>query len=105
MINEIGANDYIVIEWENDPGEGLKIIYEWWRTIMNGHNIKLKYFSTAVCLIATVQTSSAASERVFSQLNFIRRVVGDHILQDFLELRCFLRCNNNLGDDYLFMRR
>ena len=72
---------------------------------MNGHNSKLKYFSKAVCLVATVQTSSAASERVFSQLNFIRRVVGDHILQDFLELRCFLRCNNNLGDDYHFMGR
>ena len=89
----------------NDPGERSRIIYEWWRTIMNGHYTKLKYFSTAVCLIATVQTSSAASERMISRLNFIRRVVGDHMLQDFLELRCFLRCNNNLGDDYLFMGR
>ena len=105
VINEIGANDYRVIEWKNDPGERSRRIYEWWKTIMNGHNSKLKYFSKAVCLIATVQTSSAASERVFSQLNFIRRVVGDRLLQDLLELRCFLRCNNNLGDDYLFMGR
>ena len=72
---------------------------------MNGHNTKLKYLSKAVYLIVTVQTSSALSEIVFSQLNFIRRVVGDHTLQDLLELRCFLRCNNNLDDDYLFVGR
>ena len=69
---------------------------------MNGHTTKLKYFVLTVRLIATVQTSSAASERVFFQLNFIKRVVGDNTLQDLLELRCLLRCNNGLDNDYLF---
>ena len=99
---EMDNNDYRVMDWKNDPGERSRRIYEWWKSIMNGHNTRLKYFALAVCLIATVQTSSAASERVFSQLNLIRRVVGDNTLEDLLELRCFVRCNSGLNDNYVF---
>ena len=98
-------NDYRVMDWKNDLREWSRRMYKWWKTIMNGHNTRLKYFTLAVCLIATVQTSSAVSERVFSQFNFIRRVVGDKTLEDLLELRCYVRCNSGLEDDYFFKSR
>ena len=102
VIINMDNNDYRVMNWKNDPGERSRRIYEWWKSIMNGHNTRLKYFTLAVCLIITIQTYSATSERVFSQLNFIRRIVGDRILEDLLELRYFVRCNSGLEDDYLF---
>ena len=69
---------------------------------MNGYNTRLKYFVLAVCLVATVKILSATNERVFSQLNFIRRVLRDSTVQELLELRCFLRFNHGLEDDYFF---
>ena len=47
-----------------------------------------------------MQPSSAPCERVFSQLTFIRKTVGDNILGENLELRALIRCNNNLRDDF-----
>ena len=55
----------------------------------------------AIRILATVQVSSAATERVFSQLTFIRRAVGDKTLQDLMELRSYIRCNNGLEDDFI----
>ena len=57
-------------------------------------------FYKAVRLIVLTQVSSAAVERVFSQLTFIRRIVGDSIVGDMLQLRTFLRCNNGQGSDF-----
>ena len=57
-------------------------------------------FCEAILLVVLVQPSSGASERCFSQLNFIRRVIGDKVLTDMFECRTMLRCNKNLGDDY-----
>lgn len=54
----------------------------------------------AVKLIALSQTSSAAVERVFSQLTFIRRAVGDYTVRQMLELRALIRCNNGLEDNF-----
>ena len=48
-------------------------------------------------LVAVAQSSSAAAERIFSQLTFIRRAVGDNTLRFVMELRAFVRCNNGLG--------
>ena len=90
------------MDWKNGPGERSRRIYEWWRVVMNGHNTKLKYFALTMCLISTVQKSSAASEILSSQLNFIRRVVGGNTLQDSLGIRCLLRCNNGLDNNYFF---
>ena len=39
-------------------------------------------------------------ERVFSQLAFIRRAVGDKVSRDVLELRTLIRVNNGLMEDY-----
>jgi len=60
---------------------------------MNGYNTKFRTFAEAVNLVVSVQSSSAASERVLSQLSFVRRIAGDATLQDLLELRCFIHCN------------
>ena len=51
-------------------------------------------------LIVTVQVSSAAVERVFSQLTFIRRAIGDKATRDVLETGAFIRCNGNSVEDY-----
>ena len=57
-------------------------------------------FKKAVKLLACVQVSSAFVERVFSQLAFIRRAVGDKVSRDVLELRTLIRVNNGLMEDY-----
>ena len=58
----------------------------------------------AVKLISLSQKSSAAVERVFSQLTFIRRAraVGDKTVRQMLELelRALIRCNNGLEDNF-----
>ena len=52
-------------------------------------------------LIVTVQVSSAAVERVFSQFTFILRAIGDKATRDYvLETRAFIRCNGYLVEDY-----
>ena len=101
VILEIGDDDFRVMDWNRDPGERSRRIHERWIKMMNGHNTKLRTFDEAVNLVVSVQPSSAArSERVFSQLSFVRRIVGDATLQDLLELRCLMRCNNDSDNDY-----
>jgi len=39
-------------------------------------------------------------QRVFSQLTFIRRAVGDNTLREMMEIRAFIRCNNDLEGDF-----
>ena len=64
---------------------------------MNERKDALPYFFTTIRILATVPVSSAATERVFSQLTFIRRAVGDKTLHDLMELQSYIRCNNGLG--------
>jgi len=99
-IGEIGQDDFRKMDWKNDPGERGRRIYEWWRVVMNEKKGHLPFFTKAVRTVCLVQPSSASAERVFSQLTFIRRAVGDRILGDLLELRAYIRCNNGLQDDY-----
>lgn len=63
---------------------------------MNRHTSMLPHYVKPVCLIATVELSSAASKIVSSQLEFIRRVAGDSTLENTLELMCLIRCNNGI---------
>lgn len=100
-----GANgedidEFCRMNWKDDIGERGRRIYEWWKTAMEARANVIPRFYKAVRLIVLSQVSSAAVERIFSQLTFIRRVVGDHIVGDMLELRAFLRCNNDLGSDF-----
>ena len=101
IMHDLDNTDFRVMNWKNDPGEQSRRIFEWWREIMNGYNTKLPFFTKALRLVITVQLPSTASERVFSQLNFIRSVVVDKILEDLLELRCLVRCKNGLENNHL----
>mmetsp|Transcript_12077 Transcript_12077/g.17359 ORF Transcript_12077/g.17359 Transcript_12077/m.17359 type:complete len:122 (-) Transcript_12077:31-396(-) len=87
----LGVDDFCKTNWKDD---------KWWRTVMNERSGVIPNFCKAVRLVVLSQASSAAVERVFSQLTFIRRVVGDNTVRDMLELRAFMRCNNDLVDDY-----
>ena len=62
--------------------------------------VGIKCFIRAVKIVAVCQVSSEAVERVFGQLTYIRRTVGDHTLQDMMELRAYMRCNNELLDGF-----
>ena len=85
---------------KEDPGERGRRIWERWRHWINTTN-PCPQITTALSLIAINQTSSASMERVFSQLNYIDRVVvGRQGLEDLTELRCMFRCNNTLLDQH-----
>jgi hypothetical protein len=58
---------------------------------------EIKYFARAIRL---VQPSSAACERVFSQLQQYIRHTCDQPLEDVLEFRLLMRCNNKLESSY-----
>lgn len=99
--NEQDVDEFCRMNWRDDVGERGRSIYEWWRVAMNARRSDvIPSFYKAVQLVALSQASSAAVERVFSQLTFIRRVVGDSTVRDMLELRAFFRCNNKLVGDY-----
>jgi hypothetical protein len=85
--------------WQEDAGERSRRIWEWWRGWFMGKN-QLLNIRHALRLIVLAQPSSAATERVFSQLQFIRRVCGDSMLEDVLSMRTLVRCNNGLCDDF-----
>ena len=71
-----------------------------WQPRLNEKQGNVPAFKKAVKLLACVQVSSAFVERVFSQLAFIRRAVGDSASRDVLELRTLIRVNNGLMEDY-----
>ena len=87
-------------DWKKDMGERSRRVYDWWRMLLNEKLGGIPAFKKAVKLLACVQVSSAFVERVFSQLAFIRRAVGDSTSRDVLELRTLIRVNNGLMEDY-----
>lgn len=107
VVKGAGENDsgigesFTSSDWKQDVGERSRRIYEWWRTVMNERRCDgIRCFVEAVKLVAVCQVSSASVERVFGQLTFIRRAVGDGKLRQMMELRAFIRCNNGLEDDF-----
>eukprot|EP00979_Chaetoceros_neogracilis_P003467 scaffold598_cov207-Chaetoceros_neogracile.AAC.5 len=82
-------------DWKLDAGEKATRIWEWWREIVVDDK-DFPCFSLALRLVGTMQVSSCAVERVFSQLKLIREVCGDNLYRDMLELRMFARCNGDL---------
>ena len=87
-------------DWKRDMGERSRRIYDWWRMLLNEKSGSLPKFEKAVKLLALVQVSSAFVERVFSQLAFIRRAIGDVASRDMMELRTLIRVNNGLMENY-----
>ena len=57
-------------------------------------------FCEALRLVVLVQASSAFVERIFSQVTFISRAVGDSIERDSLELRALTRCNFGPSEEF-----
>jgi hypothetical protein len=86
--------------WKDDPGERARRIWEWWITWFKSNNTIFVKFSLALRLVVLAQASSAATERVFSQLQYIRSVCGDKLLEDVLNLRTLIRCNAGLLDNF-----
>jgi hypothetical protein len=97
--NDNSNNNFRYSDWKHDVGERARRIYDWWRVVMNEKRGVSK-FQEAVRIIATTQVSSAAVERVFSQLTFIRRAIGDLATREVLETRAYVRCNNDMGGDF-----
>ena len=64
-------------------------MWEWWRV----KYAKLPYFFNAARLSALVPVSSAAAERVFSQMKLIIEAVGERVLEETLEARVMERVN------------
>ena len=54
-------------DWRKDAGEKAKRIWEWWKPIVVDDS-NFPFFSLALRLIALIQVSSCAVERVFSQM-------------------------------------
>jgi hypothetical protein len=93
---EIDEGNFRRMNWKKDGR-----VYEWWTTAMlERSDTVLSSCFKAVRIIALAQTSSAAVERVFSQLTFFRRAVGDDTLRQMMELRALIRCNSGLDDDF-----
>ena len=60
---------------------------------------KYPFHGLAICLVVLAQLSSCSVERVFSALDRIRRVTGENIKADMMEiLRLMLQCNGDLDD-------
>jgi len=87
-------------DWREDPGELSRRIYGWWCAQFKFCPKKIYYFTLALRLVVLVQTSSCSVERIFSQLQYIRRVCGHAVLESTLELRCQMRYQRGKGIDF-----
>jgi hypothetical protein len=96
--NDGRINDYD--DWKEDPGELARRIYGWWCVQYKLCPKKIYYFTLALRLVVLVQTSSCSVERIFSQLQYIRRVCGHAVLESTLELRCQMRYQRGKGIDF-----
>jgi hypothetical protein len=76
--------------WKSDESEVARRVWMFWVSKRSQFN----YMTVAVALIILVQTSSAAVERVFSQLKLIIEACGQSTLSDLLELRLFKRLDH-----------
>jgi hypothetical protein len=83
--------------WRDDPGELARRIYGWWKVRLI-QTRTFRYYRTALRLVVLCQASSAAAERVFSQLTMIVRICGVSQLEESLELRTMLRCNKSIEE-------
>ena len=78
--------------WLDDPAEKGRRIWLWWRPRVNGVNW-FRCLPTVLRLVALVQPSSAAVERIFSKLKLILDACGNNMLEETLETRIFKMYN------------
>ena len=95
-----GREPAISSDWKGDPGERARRIFAWWQTIRSTESNKLKSFLKVIRIIVTNQASSAAIERVFSQLLYMVRTCGANSLEDATNIRLMRRVNDGLDADF-----
>jgi hypothetical protein len=82
-------------DWKKDPGERAHKIYKWWaKVILDSRGTCLPRFEAAFRTVVLKLPSSTPAERVFSQMNFARKVAGDKGLEDITRVRTMLRCDD-----------
>jgi hypothetical protein len=81
--------------WKSDESEVARRVWMFWIN----KRIHFNYMTVAVALTVLVQTSSAAVERVFSQLKLIIDACGQNTLADILELRLFRRLDQKTVEE------
>ena len=79
--------------WEDDRIEKAHRVWEWWRVKV----FKFNYFFTAARIVALVPISSAAVERVFSQVKFIIETTGVGAIEESLG-SCVVECVNHYAN-------
>ena len=87
-------------DWKKDPGQYARRIYEWWSSNYKCNYKNISSFIVSLRLIVLIQPSSCSIERVFSQLQYIHRACGNHILKSTLEMRTMMRYERGKGNDY-----
>ena len=85
-----------VKKWEDDPTEKARRIWEWWRHRVKPPLPSFIFWATAVRLVALVQPSSAAVERLFSELKLILEQVGRGLTKT-IQGRLMARYNTRAG--------
>jgi hypothetical protein len=85
----------ITYTWKSDELEVARRVWMFWIN----KRIHFNYMTVAVALTVLVQTSSAAVERVFSQLKLIIDACGQNTLADILELRLFRRLDQKTVEE------
>ena len=85
-----------VKKWEDDPTEKARRIWEWWRHRVKPPLPAFIFWATAVRLVALVQPSSAAVERLFSELKLILEQVGRGLTKT-IQGRLMARYNTRAG--------
>lgn len=82
--------------WQQDPAEKARRIWEWWVVRVNGEAPAFVYWPVALRLVALVQPSSADVKRLFSQLKLILEQIGVSGLEEGIETRLMV-CVNGTG--------
>lgn len=82
------------VDWKKDAGEYAERIWAWWRPRRSG----FPFHALALRLVVLTQLSSCSVERVFSKLDKVRKVCGDVLYDDMMEVRLLLQCNGDMED-------
>ena len=96
---EIGSSTLpkdTVLDWKNDAGEYAQRIRKWWKPRKD----KYPFHGVDICLIVIAQLSSCSVQRVFSNLEKIRKVTGENLKEEMCKIRLLLQVNGYLYELY-----
>ena len=82
------------------PGEYAKRNYDWVSSIYICDYKNISSFILFLRLIVHIQLSSCSVEKVFSQIQYICRACGNHMLNLTLEMRTMMRYEKGKGNDF-----